>query len=99
MAEERGVDTLCALGCPGCSTDRREARRGAGGVLVVCTEALRYENEDLLCEDIVVHPLVSREESCRLVHDPIMTFDRPAFLIALVLKGCPPRAGWISTVV
>lgn len=44
-------------------------------------------------------PLVSREESCRLVHDPTMTSDRPAFLIALVLKGCPPRAGWISTVV
>lgn len=56
MTVERGVDTLCALGCPGCSTDRREARRGAGGVPVVCTEALRYENEDLLCEDTLVHP-------------------------------------------
>lgn len=44
-------------------------------------------------------PLVSREESCRLVHDPTMISNRPAFLIALTLKGWPPRAGWISTLV
>lgn len=55
MAEERGVDTPCALGFPGCSMDRREARRGAGGVLLACTEPLRYEDEDLLCEDVLVH--------------------------------------------
>lgn len=32
-------------------------------------------------------PLVTRKGSCRLVHDPTMTSDRPAFLIVLVLKG------------
>lgn len=44
-------------------------------------------------------PLVTRKGSCRLVHDPTMTSDRPAFLIVLVLKGCPARVGWISTLV